>query len=67
MIEINRKNFCEKGYSSTKIFSFQVFLQVCQVEFTEEKEIEVVPYIWLREGENVAGHHLDHHRKNKLL
>lgn len=29
MIEINRKNFCEKGYSSTKIFSFQVFLQVC--------------------------------------
>lgn len=37
------------------------------VEFTEEKEIEVVPYIWLREGENVAGHHLDHHRKNKLL
>lgn len=37
------------------------------VEFTEEKAIEVVPYIWLREGENVAGDHLDHHRKNKLL
>lgn len=49
---------------------FLVFRSSCKfvmVEFTEEKEIEVVPYIWLREGENVAGHHLDHHRKNKLL
>lgn len=50
--------------------TFTVFRSSCKfvmVEFTEEKEIEVVPYIWLREGENVAGHHLDHHRKNKLL
>lgn len=50
--------------------TFTFFRSSCKfvlVEFKEEKEIEVVPYIWLRENENVSGHHSDHHRKYKLL
>lgn len=37
------------------------------VEFIEEKKIEVVFYIWFREGENVVGYYLDYYRKYKLL
>lgn len=36
---------------------FTFFRSACKfvlVEFTEEKEIEVVPYIWLKEGEKTC-------------